>query len=107
MADHPQHNITETVFLATKESTLKDHLLFEKLSQYINYLVKNDFDRLVSLLYRIDINENKLKELLKTNAGIDSGKIIATSIIERQLQKIMLRRENQKNDSEIEEDEKW
>ena len=39
--------------------------LKEKLSQHINYLIVNDFQKLVSILYRIDVSEAKLKYLLK------------------------------------------
>jgi hypothetical protein len=38
--------------------------LEEKLAAHINYLIEKDFGKLVSLLYRIDISENKLKNLL-------------------------------------------
>ncbi|HLG38949.1 MAG TPA: hypothetical protein VI461_04735, partial [Chitinophagaceae bacterium] len=51
--------------------------LKEKLSQHINYLIVNDFQKLVSILYRIDVSEAKLKYLLKENAETDAALIIA------------------------------
>ena len=80
--------------------------LKEKLSQYINELIRTNFQKLITLLYRIDISEPRLKHLLKENQGENAGKIIAELIIERQLQKIKSRNENKRNDI-ISDDEIW
>ena len=68
--------------------------LKENLSQHINHLIQTNFQKLVSLLYRVDVSESKLKTLLKENADADAGRIIAELIIERQLQKIKSRNGN-------------
>jgi hypothetical protein len=79
----------------------------EKLAGYINHLINHDFQQLVMLLYRIDVNEAKLRVLLKENQKEDAGNMIAQLIIERQLQKIKSRREfSQKRDDDFGE-EKW
>ena len=80
--------------------------LRERLSEHINLLIQNDFSKLVALLYRIDINEPKLKVLLNENSDADAGKIIGDMIIERQVQKIKSRRENRK-DNIIPEEDQW
>lgn len=49
----------------------------------INELIKNDFSRLVQILYRIDVSEAKLKNILSANPSEDAGKLIAQVIIER------------------------
>ena len=49
----------------------------------INELIKNDFSRLVQILYRIDVSEAKLKNILNTNPTEDAGKLIAQVIVER------------------------
>ena len=59
-----------------------------RLVSLINELLRTDFHALVQLLYRIDVDEKKLKQLLEANAGIDSASIIAGLIISRQLEKI-------------------
>ena len=59
----------------------------------INELLRTDFHALVQLLYRIDVDEKKLKELLEANAGIDSASIIAALIISRQLEKIATKKQ--------------
>lgn len=53
------------------------------LERTINELIKNDFSRLVQILYRIDVSEAKLKNILSENPNEDAGKIIAQVIIER------------------------
>lgn len=80
--------------------------LIEKLAQHINHLIQHDFEKLVFLLYRIDVNETKLIQLLDQSNNKDSGELIAKLIIERQLQKIKTRKEfDQQNN--ISEEEKW
>jgi hypothetical protein len=66
----------------------KLHETRKQLIILINELINNDFNALVQLLYRIDINEKKLKKLLKQNENADTAIIISDLIIERQLQKI-------------------
>jgi hypothetical protein len=80
--------------------------LQKKLNQYINHLIKNDFEKLVMLLYRIDVSEIKLKQLLQQNNKKDASEIISKLIIERQLQKIKTRnqfKQEKNNDGE----ERW
>jgi hypothetical protein len=63
-------------------------MLERVLAERINTMITADFNRLISLLYRIDVSETKLKQLLKENAGSDAGLLIARLILERQWQKI-------------------
>src|SRR5688500_7803716 len=79
----------------------------EMLSAHVNYLITNNFNLLVSLLYRIDVNEAKLKGFLKDNPGEDAGRIIAELIIERQLQKIKTRQQFNQGDTTISDEEAW
>src|SRR6478752_7287767 len=81
-------------------------LLKERLSSHINFLIQSDFQKLVSILYRVDVNESKLKHLLQENQGFDAANIITDLIIERELQKIRSRQEY-RNDENISDDEKW
>ena len=50
---------------------------------YINDCIQNDFNKLVQLLYRIDVSEEKLKSILQLNPNEDAAKLIAAVIIER------------------------
>jgi hypothetical protein len=76
----------------------------EILSNHINHLIQNNFQKLVSVLYRIDVSEEKLKYLLKENADKDTSQIITDLIIERQLQKIKSREEFKNMNRETGED---
>ncbi|MEJ7589393.1 MAG: hypothetical protein WKI04_17710 [Ferruginibacter sp.] len=78
-----------------------------QLSTFINQLIQNDFQRLIILLYRIDVNESKLKQLLQQYPGEDAGRIIAGLIIERQLQKIKTRKQFKQQADDITGEEKW
>lgn len=97
----------ESVLSLSSEESLKDKLLFEQLAADINALIQADFEKLVNLLYRIDVSEARLKEMLQANPNRDAGHIIAELLIERQLQKIKLRNEFGKATGTIAEDEKW
>ena len=78
----------------------------EKLIAHINALINQDFEKLVFLLYRIDVNESKMRYLLDQREGENAAGLIADLIIERQLQKIKSRKESKSN-SDIPDEEKW
>ena len=97
--------INHSLGLELKESISMDELR-NLLSGHIHQLINNNFNKLVSILYRIDVSEVKLRQLLHDNPAEDAGKIIAELIIDRQLQKLKSRRESG-NDPDIPEDDKW
>ncbi len=77
------------------------------LTEKINYLIVHDFNKLIYILYRADINETKLNKLLAENKKEDAGKIIAALFIQRQLEKIKSREENNSLYPDIDEEERW
>ena len=81
--------------------------LTDQLSACINQLIQTNFQKLITLLYRIDVSEQKLKQLLLQHPDEDAGKIIATLIIERQLQKISTHRQFNQQREDFTGDEKW
>jgi hypothetical protein len=52
------------------------------------YLIDNDFPKLIQILYKADVDQYKLKELLETVEGVSSAEIIADTYIARQKAKI-------------------
>lgn len=60
-----------------------EKLSTSQLSDFVNECIKNDFSKLVQLLYRIDVSEQKLKTILQANPNEDAGKLIAAIIVER------------------------
>lgn len=83
--------LNNTFGLDMPETTTVD-VLERMLAVRINTLIVDDFNQLVQLLYRIDVQEEKLKKLLKEDTGTDAGLLIARLILERQWQKIETRR---------------
>jgi len=90
----------------TKRDSLHSWEFQERLAQIVRYFIENDFPQLVQLLYRIDVSEEKLKQLLQDSSGVDTADVIAKLIIERQLKKLDLKEKfNDKTD--IPEQDKW
>lgn len=86
---------------------IQNDALYAALVDRINWLIVHDFDHLIYLLYRIDVNEAKFRQLLQNNPGKDAANMLAQMIIERQLEKIKSRRENTQRDDSISDDERW
>ncbi len=101
-----ENNIMDIVLAETHIQVLRQQQTFDELSVYINHLIVNHFDELISLLYRLDINEKRLKDLLQQHASEDAAPLIAHLIIERQEQKIKTR-EMFKPSVPISDDERW
>jgi len=62
------------------------------LAEKLKYLLDEKFDTLVNILYKIDISEKKLSELFSGENRDSIPVSLADLIIERQLQKIKLRK---------------
>lgn len=67
---------------------LNESQLREILIKAFTYLVEDDFSKLLQILYRADVDQYKLKELLENTEGKSSAEIIADAYIERQKAKI-------------------
>ena len=96
----------ELVLLSNDKTYLSSNDLLEKFAESISYLLQHDFDKLIYILYRIDVNENKLKATIKENPSRPEY-VIAKMIIERQIEKINSRERNKNNFSSESEEEKW
>ena len=57
------------------------------LVETVRHLINNDFEKLIQLLYRMDVSEKRIKESLSTNLESDAAVVIADLMIERQAQK--------------------
>ncbi len=100
-----ENNIEHLIALVTTNKPSNE--THNKLSVAINELILSDFDKLVLLLYRLDVDEKKLRAILKEKPGTDAGHTIADLIIERQVQKIKSRQQFSQRDNNISEEEKW
>ena len=95
--------VSKELEVTVKDRSITKQILIEK----INELINTDFQKLVTILYRMDVSEKKLKQLLNENAGTNAALIIADLMIERQAEKIRSRQQFSKRDENISEDEKW
>ena len=94
--------VNDSFSLQSNENNFVDFL-----TEKINFLIVNDFNKLIFILYRADINEQKLNRLLAENKKEDAGKIIAALFIQRQLEKIKSREENSAKTSNDSQEERW
>ena len=79
----------------------------EILSRFIRELIDHDFPRLVDLLYRIDVDEARLRAALRGKEGEETSGLIADLIIERQLEKIRSVKAFREGRDSASEEEKW
>jgi hypothetical protein len=79
--------------------------LVQNLSIFINHLIQTNFQKLVLILYKVDVSESTLKQFL-TDSQEDAATIIAKLIVEREIEKINTKKFfNHKKD--ICDEEKW
>ncbi|MES2653502.1 MAG: hypothetical protein V4663_17325 [Bacteroidota bacterium] len=69
------------------ENISEEHLR-EVLIKTFEYLVEDDFNKLLQILYRADVDQYKLKALLENTEGKSTAEIIADAYIERQKAKV-------------------
>jgi hypothetical protein len=90
---------------------LSESIAYDELKQnivsHINHLINDDFEKLVYILYRVDVNESKIVEVLEKTRGENAAEQIAELIIERQSEKIKTRKEYGQDGADISNDEKW
>ncbi len=89
------------------QETIPKQQLLEKLTLFIDDLIQNNFQKLVTILYKIDVNEKKLKQLLLESDGVNAARIISMLIIERQQQKIESRKKFSPKPGNNEAEERW
>lgn len=76
---------------------MKEKNAFERLenflTQQVNYLLDHDLNKLLNALYRIDISENQVNELLNHSQPGDIARNMAKAIIEREKLKVITRQQ--------------
>jgi len=83
---------TQLLQLVAKHFEVPDNIteshLREVLVKTFEYLVEDDFQKLLQVLYRADVDQYKLKDLLENTEGKTTAEIIADAYIERQKAKV-------------------
>jgi hypothetical protein len=90
--------------IITSESFDNLEQLKKYLTSRIIELLDRNYEKLLNILYRIDINEDKLNDLFGSKNRDYIPEHLAELIIERQLQKIKFRNAYREKNKEISED---
>ena len=83
---------------------LRPEELEELLAEKMNRWILTDFNALLQFLYRIDVSETRVRNLLKENPNEDAGRLLAKLVLERQRQKVQTRRQFKSGDTT---EERW
>ncbi|MCH7413442.1 hypothetical protein MM213_08100 [Belliella sp. R4-6] len=78
--------------LQTREQVELEDQLFELLTPILRQMLNRDFERLLQICYRIDLDEHKLKQILNESNPEQMAEELAEAIIKRQMKKIEIRR---------------
>ncbi len=75
--------------------------LIEAITPVVRELLNNDFNKLINILYRIDLNETTFKNILHERSDIPLETRLSKAIVNRQLEKLNWRKKYAtKNDQE-------
>lgn len=104
-ATEPVNSACRQLGLATQtDASVAKQLLVDR----VNQLILTDFEQLVSLLYRLDVSEAKINQLLQTYPQQDAALLVVDLVIAREAEKIKSRREwGGKKYDESSGEEKW
>lgn len=84
----------------------RSQLFRDQLGSYLNHLILYDQHKLIFILYRVDLSEQRIKEMLQQHPE-NAGLLMADLIIERQLQKIISRRQFKQERNDIPDEDRW
>ncbi len=65
--------------------------MFRQLAVYITQLIENDYHKLASLLYHIDLGEDKIAQAGEQHPEWGIADIITELVIHRELKKVLMR----------------
>ena len=85
-------DITSLIKIINKDFDLPDHVSEEQLREVmINafaYLIEDNFQKLIQILYKADVDQYKLKFALENTENSTSAAVIADAYIARQKAKV-------------------
>jgi len=70
------------------DKELAEEQIREKMIYSFSWLLDNDISRMMNILYRADVDEDRLKSLLISRSQLPSAEVIADEYISRQKQKV-------------------
>jgi hypothetical protein len=79
----------------------------KELASLLNDMILHRFDLLVQLLYRVDVPEQQVKQLLQAHPQSDAGMLLAELLLQRQEQKKAILKKPTPNPTDIPEEDRW
>lgn len=79
----------------------------KELAFILNDMILHRFDLLVQLLYRVDVPEAQVKQLLQAHPQSDAGMLLAELLLQRQEQKKAILKKPTSNPTDIPEEDRW
>ncbi|SDZ86956.1 hypothetical protein [Pedobacter hartonius] len=70
------------------EDKMPEELIRQKMIHAFSWLLDNDISKMMNILYRADVDEEKLKFLLLSCSELPSAEVIADEYLSRQKQKV-------------------
>ena len=65
--------------------------LFEQLNKHIAFLLDRNYEKLMSLLYQIDLGQKELQKAGQVNPYSTVAELITHMILEREMKKVLMR----------------
>lgn len=86
----------------SKNTLVSRDALIQWLSAHIVYMLQHEMEKLLHILYRIDVNEKKVKAVFAQDKASDIAPALAVLILDRELEKAHSRllHKNKKDDAE-------
>jgi hypothetical protein len=97
MSQDPEQEINQTVLKETfgvEFENLSDdpEEAFKALTEHVEWLIEHNMDFLLSLMYRLDISEARIKQALHLGNIMPAAQAISLLIIERQKNRLLTRK---------------
>jgi hypothetical protein len=102
MQDPIREQLIASIGFELPENNWKIRLVDE-----IRYLLENDFHKLISILYRMDVSEGKLRGLLQDNPDKDAAELIAVLMLERAVKRQKTKEEFEQKQPDDDTEEWW
>ena len=102
MQDPIREQLRSAVGFDLPESNWRIRLVDE-----IRHLLENDFHKLISILYRMDVSEGKLRGLLADNPNQEAAELIAALMLERAAERKQTKEEYGRKETEDDQEERW
>lgn len=90
-------NRMESLFTIDTSAVVNIENLEDLLTKFFQELIDFEFERLLIILYRLDVSEGKVKSMLAIDGPANAARNIAILVIEREQKKIVTRKEYQQN----------